>query len=58
MFHDPILQLAKPSFTAERFARFVAYEASMLGASTAEALVSWHLIEKHCLRLKDRWTRA
>ena len=66
VFHDPILQMAKPSFTiwinqggaAERFARFVAYEASMLGASTAVALVSWHLIEKHCLRLKDRWTRA
>jgi peptidoglycan/LPS O-acetylase OafA/YrhL len=40
--------------TMERLSRLVIYDLFILAASTLLALVSWHLLEKHFLRLKDR----
>ena len=38
-----------------RLVRVLAYLLLILGLSFAAALVSWHLLERPCLGLKERW---
>ena len=64
VFHEPIYHIAKFYLAGwvnqgggtERVVRLFGFDALILATATAIALLSWHLIEKHCLRLKDRWT--
>jgi peptidoglycan/LPS O-acetylase OafA/YrhL len=62
VFHWPIQFILTPyaadalntGDTATRFLKLVTYLACVLGLSTLAALVSWRVLEKPCLELKDR----
>lgn len=62
VFHMPIHRLASSRLAdavnagdaSTRFIKLVAYLACVLAASTLAAMVSWRILEKPCLDLKDR----
>ena len=65
MFHVPIYILlaerriageALPRVAGYQFPRAILFFLALTAAATAAALLSWHLWEKHFLKLKDRFT--
>jgi peptidoglycan/LPS O-acetylase OafA/YrhL len=66
VFQLPLIAVLSPMFTAETFCAQIgsvlwgrlAYTAAMLAITTASALASWHLYEKHFLALKSKFQAA